>query len=183
MIGPTFSTQLTAYANGQTLTGAWMPAMQIASPGNISITFSDATHGTLTWPGGTIPIEKYAFVPNGLSLPHAAAEPEPGWWWNPKEGGRGYSVEVQGGNAYIASYMYDTSGNSVWYAAGPAPLTANAYLGNWTAYTGGQTLLGSYQPPTGTSNAGSLTIQFTSRTTGTLTLPDGRQIPIERFSF
>jgi hypothetical protein len=48
---------------------------------------------------------------------------------------------------------------------------------------GGQTLTGAYQPATGVSDVGSLTIQFSSPTAGMLTLPNGRQIPIQRFSF
>jgi hypothetical protein len=183
MIGPSFSTQLTTFSGGQTLTGAWMAPSVGPAAGNIAVTFSDATHATLSWPGGTTPIEKFPFVPNGLNLPHAASEPQPGWWWNPKEPGRGFSVEVQGGNLFVASYMYDASGDPVWYASGPALLVANAYQGNWVAYVGGQTLPGSYQAPTGTNNAGALTLQFTSRTTAVLTLPDGRQIPLQRFSF
>src|SRR5471030_642756 len=127
-------------------------------------------------PEGSIPIQKYEYVPNGLALGHSALDPQTGLWWNPSEGGRGFSVEMQGNNAYIASYMYDAAGDPVWYSSGPAPLVAKVFQGNWTTYTGGQTLTGSYQPPKGTSNAGSVTIQFNSTTAGILTLPDGRQI-------
>jgi len=184
MSGTTFSAPLTSYSGGQTLTGAFKPATQGASPGSISITFTDATHGSMTWPGGTIPIQRYEFVTNGLSSPPTSTQPQTGWWWNPSEGGRGFSVEVQANNAFIASYMYDGSGNPVWYASGPAALTNNnIYQGNWTSYMGGQTLTGTYHPATGTSNAGNLTVQFASPTSGTMTLPDGRQIPIQRFSF
>jgi alpha-tubulin suppressor-like RCC1 family protein len=183
MTGSTFSAPLTSFSGGQTLTGQWQQAVQGASPGNISITFTDPTHGSLTWPEGTIPIERYEFTPGGLSSPPTSTQPQTGWWWNPAEGGRGFSVEVQNSSVFIATYMYDSMGNPVWYAAGPAALVNNSYLGNWTAYTGGQTLTGSYQAPSGSANAGYLSVQFSSPTAGVLTLPNGRQIPIQRFTF
>lgn len=184
MTGSTFSAPLTLYTGGQTLTGAYQQATQGASPGNVSITFSDASDGMLTWPGGTIPIQRYQFTPGGLGSPPTATQPQTGYWWNAAEGGRGYTIEVQNNIAFVAAYMYDASGNPVWYASGPARLTGNnTYQGNWTIFTGGETLTGTYQPPTGSADAGSLTIQFTSATAGTLTLPDGRQIPIQRYAF
>jgi cytochrome c553 len=184
MNGAVFTGPLLAYANGQTLTGAYQPAAQVSTPGNVTITFSDASHASLTWPGGTIPIQRYEFVTGGLNLPPTGIQPQTGYWWNPAEGGRGYTIEVQGGTAFIAAYMYDPQGNPIWYAAGPATLTGgNTYVGSWTTYMGGETLTGSYQSPTGTVPAGNLTIQFTSATAATLTLPDGRQIPIQRYSF
>jgi hypothetical protein len=184
MSGNTFSGPLLAYSGGQTLTGAYKAASQTSSPGNVSITFTDAQNASLTLPGVTMAITRYPIVTGGLSLTPTATQPQSGYWWNPSEGGRGYTIEVQNNTAFVAAYMYDSSGNPVWYAAGPATLTANnTYEGNWTSYVGGQTLSGPYQSPTSTSNAGSLTIQFSSPTAGTLTLPDGRQIPIERFGF
>lgn len=183
MNGSTFSAPLLTFMNGQTLNGTYQIPISGASPGNISITFADPTHGMLTWPEGTIPIERFPFVPNGLSLPPTSTQPQTGWWWYSSEAGRGYSIEVQGNTAFIAAYMYDTNGNPVWYAAGPAALVNNVYEGEWVSYTGGQTLTGAYQPPTGTAVAGNLTIQFSSPTTGVLTLPDGRSIPIQRYTF
>ncbi len=183
MNGSIFTAPLTSYSGGQTLTGQWLPATQGASPGNISISFSDPTHGTLTWPGGTIPIQRYEFTANGLNSPPTATQPQTGWWWNPREGGRGFSVEVQNGSAFIATYMYDGAGNPVWYAANPTLLVNNVYIGSWTSYLGGQTLSGTYHSPTGTATAGSLTIQFSSPTTGLVTLPNGALTAIERFPF
>jgi alpha-tubulin suppressor-like RCC1 family protein len=184
MTGSTFSAPLTAYSGGQTLTGNYQAPTQGTSPGNISITFTDATDGMLTWPGGTIPITRFPFVPNGLSSPPSATQPQTGWWFNPAESGRGYSIEIQNNTAFIAAYMYDSFGNPVWYDSGPAALTANdTYIGNWSSLTGGQTLTGSYHPPNSPTNAGNLTIQFTSTSAGTLTLPNGNQIPIQRFGF
>jgi VCBS repeat protein len=183
MSGPTFTAPLSAFANGQTLTGPYQMPVPTASPGNISITFSDASHASLTWPGGTMPIQRYEFEPNGLKSPLNATVPQTGWWLNPAEAGRGYSVEIQDGYAFIATFMYDASGNPVWYLTGPGPITPNTYQGSWTSYTGGQTLTGPYQSPTGASNAGNVVIQFSSPTTGVLTLPNGNQIPIQRYLF
>jgi hypothetical protein len=184
MSGNTFSGPLLAYSGGQTLTSAFKPASAGVSPGAVSITFTDNQNAILTWPGGTIPITRYPIVPGGTDLTPSTTQPQSGYWWNPAEGGRGYTIEVQNNTAFIAAYMYDTSGNPAWYAAGPATLTGNnTFQGNWTTYAGGQTLTGIYQSPTSTSNAGSLTVQFASAMSGTLTLPDGRQIPIQRFVF
>jgi hypothetical protein len=138
----------------------------------------------LTWPGGTIPITRFAIVPGGLSSPPAAAQPQSGYWYNPAESGRGYTIEVQNNTAFIAAYMYDANGNAVWYASGPATLGSdNTFQGSLDQFAGGQTLTGSYVAPTGVANVGNITIQFSSPTAGTLTLPDGKQVPIQRFAF
>jgi hypothetical protein len=184
VIGTTLTVPLATFSGGQTLTGAYKSATAGPSAGKAIILFSDSTHATMSWPGGTIPMQRYEFTPGGLASPPTAAQPQSGYWWNPAEGGRGYTIEVQNNVAYIASYMYDTAGNPVWYAAGPATLTGNnTFQGTWSSFTGGQTLFSTFHSPTGTSSAGSLTLQFTSATTATLTLPDGRQIPIERYNF
>jgi cytochrome c553 len=184
MSGSTFSAPLTAYAGGQTLDGVWQAATTGVSPGTLSITFSDATDGTLTWPGGTIPITRFAIVPGGLTSPPTSTQPQSGYWWNPAEGGRGYTIEVQDNTVFIAAYMYDALGDPIWYASGPATLTGdNTYQGPLIEYSGGQTLTGTYQAPSGTASMGDITVQFSSPTTGLLTLPDGKQIPIQRFAF
>ncbi len=183
MNGSTFTGPLLAYANGQTLSGTFKPATSSASPGNVTIVFTDASHASLTWPGSTIPVQRYEFLTGGLSSPPTATQPQSGYWWNPAEGGRGYTVEVQNSTAFIAAYMYDASGNPVWYASGPIALSGSTYSGVLSLYSGGETLTGSYKPVTNVASVGSITIQFTSSTTATLTLPNGTQIPIQRYPF
>ena len=185
VIGPNFSAPLASFSGGQTLTGSYKaPSQDPTSLGLVNLSLTDSSHGTLTWPGGLTPIQRYEFVPGGLASPPDATEPQSGYWWNPAEGGRGYTIEVQNHVLFIAAYMYDTSGNPLWYASGPAALMANnIYLGNWNLYSGGSSLTGVYMAPTGAAAAGSLTVQFTSPIAGVLTLPDGRQIPIERYIF
>jgi hypothetical protein len=63
-------------------------------------------------------------------------------------------------------------------------LSNGAYQSTWQQYGNGQTLTGTYQAPTVVNtDVGSVTIQFSSTSTGTLTFPDGRQVAIQRFQF
>ena len=100
------------------------------------------TSGTITWPGGTVPIERDIF---GVGAP--AFQPETGWWWNEAESGRGYSVEVQGPNAFVVGFMYEEGGNPIWYFSAGPMVTPTRYEGDWLQFSGGQTLAGPYQPP------------------------------------
>jgi uncharacterized repeat protein (TIGR02543 family) len=112
--------------------------------------------------------------------------PQTGFWYNPAEAGRGFVIEMHSdNNLFIGGFMYDASGNAIWYASGPAAMASGTtYTGTWQQFGHGQTLTGAYQPPAIADNdVGSITLVFTSAATATLTLPDGRQIPLQRFPF
>ena len=47
----------------------------------------------------------------------AAGRRRTGWWWNPLEDGRGFSLEVRGNNIFFAAFLYDVSGRSTWYVS------------------------------------------------------------------
>jgi streptogramin lyase len=185
MTGATYTGSLTSYANGQTLTGAFHPATVVGLAGQFSVTFTSPTQGTIKWPGGTEPIQRYYFgAINSAAVP-APGTPEAGWWWAPTEGGRGFAIEVQGGTMFLAGYMYDATGNPIWYASGPAVMSSTSvYLNVWQQFGNGQTLTGLYIPPmVVNANVGTVSIQFNSTTTGVLTLPNGRQVAIQRYVF
>jgi hypothetical protein len=186
MTSPTvYSQPLITFSGGQTLTGAYVPPVQSAnSLGNITITFTDDSHASLTWPGGTIPIQRFDFGPGGSETPQPVDTPQTGWWWNENESGRGFAIEVQGGAMFFAAYMYDASGNPTWYLSNGNMTSPTLYQGVWQQYAGGQTLTGTYVMPTVTNaDVGSVTLQFTSPGAATLTLPNARQIPLTRFTF
>jgi hypothetical protein len=181
--GSLFTSDFLGASGGQTLTGPYrLPGLSGVGP--ITLAFSDATHGTLFWPGGAVAIERQAFVPDGLTAPAQSNLPESGWWWNPAESGRGFFIEWQNGYADLAGYMYDDAGNPTWYISvvpTPNPL---AFTGNWWAFGGGQSMGGPYRPATRINdNVGAVAIEFSSATTATLTLPDGRRIPLVRQAF
>jgi hypothetical protein len=178
-----YSGSLITYDNGQTLTGAYQAPSLEPALGNISITFTSNTAGTIVWPGRTIPIQRFNIVPNGVTTQQPATNPQTGWWWNASESGRGFAVEVQNGIMYFAGYMYDANGNPIWYLS-TGPMTSNVYSGMLTQYANGQTLTGPYQVPSEINqNVGSMTLQFTDTADAIFTLPGGRQIPLTRFQF
>ena len=174
----TYSGTMQTYRGGQTLSGAYRGAqLASADAGSVKITFSDATHGTLAWPGGTVPIQKMRFAQDGAP----AFKPVAGWWWNPDEGGRGFGIEVQGNVLVMTGYMYDEAGEPVWYLSSGSLVDPAHYHGQWLAYRGGQTVTGTYRPPATPQLAGDVDVRFTAATTAVLTLPDGRTVALSRF--
>src|SRR5688572_11315016 len=181
--GSLFTSDFLSASGGQTLTGPYrLPGL--ANAGSITLAFSNATHGTMFWPGGAVAIERQPILPGGLTTPPQAGLPEGGWWWNPAESGRGFFIEWQNGWVDIAGYMYDAAGRPTWYiAAYPTP---NPMLieGNWWTFGGGQSMGGAYRPATRTSdNVGALRVEFSGPTTATMQLPDGRRMPLVRQAF
>ena len=88
-----------------------------------------------------------------------------GWWWNPAEGGRGFAVERQGNQLFVAAFLYEIDGSATWYVATmtqDAGASTNTYSGPFTRYAGGQSLLGSYRAPTSTKQVGSGAITFSA---------------------
>ena len=183
--GGSYSGVLNLYASGQTLTGAYKQATVVGGTfGSIDINFSSSTTATLIWPGGTIPIQRFDFGPGGSGAAPPSGTPQAGWWWYPAEGGRGFSLEIQGGTMLVAGYMYDGSGNPIWYSSQGTMTTPSLYQGNWTQYGYGQTLTGTYRAASVVnSSVGALSIQFSSATSGVMYMPDGRPIQIQRFAF
>jgi hypothetical protein len=113
-----------------------------------------------------------------------AAAPQTGIWWNPGEGGRGYSIDVQGNTLVLISYAYGTDGRMQWYYAdGPLLNGGDRWSGTLFRFDFGQPLNGPYTPPVNVGTSGVATIDFSTRTRGVLTLPGGRQSSIERYNF
>lgn len=114
--------------------------------------------------------------------------PETGWWWNAGQGGRGYAVEYNAatGNLFMGTFIYSTAAarSPIWYTSSCSFSTATgACSATLEQYAGGQSLTGSYRPPTALGSQGGIRLAFASATSGTLTLPGGTAVPIVRFPF
>lgn len=177
-----FSGPLTKFGLGQTLAGDYKQPQLLGTVGNASVTFSSSTTATLVWPGGTVALQRFPVNGQAIAAKPAGA-PETGWYWNPSESGTGWFVEVQGGNIFLSGYLYDASGRPIWYTAGGPMLSTTSFDGDLQLYQGGQTLTGGYRAPTSSSQVGRISLRFTTPTTGTITLPNGRTVALSRFIF
>ena len=184
--GSLYVGDLLAASGGQTLGGSYPGFPTLTKAGTVTMTFNSATNGTLIWPGGTVPMQRLPFVPNGLSLTPMANGIESGWWWNESEAGRGFFMEFQGDSLDVAGYMYDDQGNPVWYLtvaqmAGP---TKQSFSSSWWSFANGQTLTGAWKPNTRTSDhVAPVTITFSGADTAVMTLPNGRTTNLKRHRF
>ena len=107
--------------------------------------------------------------------------PDSGWYWNPSEGGRGVSIEVQDDKIFLAIYTYETSGVPVYYyAAGPMQddhtFNSNLYR------TGGGQCLGCGPRAATSTPVGFVNLSFTTPETATLTAL-GTTLSLQRFDF
>ena len=161
----TYQGRLLAFSNGQTLTGAYQAPAAPTDAGAVTLQFTDDSHGTLTWPGGTIPIDRARYGSGTASF-----QPKTGVWGNTAEFGRGFFIEVQGDQMLVAGAMYDANGKPVWYVSVGAMASPTTYQGAWSQYANGQTLTGPYQPPSAPTHVGTFSLEFSARTQATLTL-------------
>jgi hypothetical protein len=109
-----------------------------------------------------------------------AITPESGWWWNPQESGRGFSIEVQDRTIFMAGFLYTEQGAPFWFtAAGSYNDSADTFQADMTQFRSGQCIGCSYRAPQQGANLGRVEIRFRSPTQATLTWPGGT-IAIER---
>jgi hypothetical protein len=162
-----YSGDLYNKSGGQTLFGSYVAPGNAVVVGQISVHFSDDTHGTVTWPGGIVNIERQIF-----GAGDAAFQPDNGWWWNPDESGSGYSLEVQGDKLFVVGFMYEASGRPVWYYSAGSMNSLTSYHGDVLQFAGGQTLAGAYQPPGTPVKVATLDIAFTAENEATTTFTD-----------
>lgn len=181
---------MTRYSGGQTLEGAYRPPAASTQVASVTLTAQTARTATLViQPAGgspaiTTPIERFTFSTPAFAP--SAATFESGFWWNEAESGRGFFVEVQGAQAVMGSYMYDASGQPVWYLTTGSVLNAGAtgpqtFGGTLERYNGGPTLTGPYRSPFAAGSAGDVNFTATSATTASLALPNGTVVPLRRF--
>lgn len=112
-----------------------------------------------------------------------AISPVPGIWANPNEDGTGYALDYHNGVLVLAIYTYQSGGPAQWYLAAGA-VTANVFTATLDRYTGGQCISCPFTgKPTRTGNDGNITVTFTSSTSATVNLPNGRVTQISPFVF
>ena len=180
----TYSGVLQQFSGGQSLGGSYQAATYMGSAGTISLGFYSETEGYIYFPNGSWTyISRFDFTTNGAVGGPAPGYPQTGWWWNASEGGRGFFMEAQNEAMFVSFYMYNGAGQAVWYVASGAMTSATLFQGTIQEYSGGSALNASFRAPSSNTNLGTVTIQFGTTSTATMTLPNGTQVPLTRFAF
>jgi hypothetical protein len=100
--GSLYSGNLESYAQGQALGGAYRPPSAAVNAGAITLAFSNASQGTMIWPGGTVSLERFNIVPE-------RPEPAPQARTSPSQAGGGTRAR-----AAAASSWSGRAGSSSW---------------------------------------------------------------------
>jgi hypothetical protein len=175
-----FTATLDKYTGGPCISCTYQAATASGNDGTITIMFTSPTTGAADLPGGRhIAIERY-FAAQPNVAPAAGIAPAPGVWWNKSEPGSGLGIDYKDGTLIVEVYSYLASGGSQWYLAA-GPITNNVFTATLDKYTGGQCISCAYKAPSLSGNDGTITITFTSPTTGAADLPGGRHIQIQRY--
>lgn len=184
----TYKGDMTRYVGGKSLLGTYKAptSNSVVAQATASFTYAYSGSLTITFPDGKpsriIPINRFGFS-SPIFTPSLAAF-QNGWWWNDQESGTGYFIEVQGSQAFIASFMYDTLGQPTWYASLANLASNNSLSGPLDMFSNGQSLSGSYKAPSVNAGAaGTMSYGFSSDSAGTMTLPNKNRVNLKRFIF
>jgi hypothetical protein len=101
--------------------------------------------------------------------------PTMGLWYNAQESGRGYDIDVQGDTMIVTTYVYEASGDPIWYlSSGTYDHATGVFQSTYDSYSNGQCFGCAYQAPDVQSGAaGPITISFHTNQSATLTYPGG----------
>jgi hypothetical protein len=184
----TYKGDMTRFVGGKSLLGSYKPPTTSTVVATASASFEFSDMGTLTIgflngaPSRIIEINRFAFASPVFDPSKGSFQN--GWWWNDQESGTGYFVEVQGDQAFIASFMYDTAGQPTWYASVANLSGTNTLAGPVDMFANGQSIGGVYKAPTvNYGAAGTMSYGFTSDSVGSMTLPNNGRVSIKRFIF
>jgi hypothetical protein len=186
--GTTFTGNLQSFKNGMPVAATvFKPAALDATQGPVTIVFSSATNGRVTFPGGrTQVVERYNFVAPvaGEPTPVRTNKPEAGWWWNQDEPGRGYAIERQGNDIFLAAFHYTAGGANTWNIVnGKLDTNTNLYGASLKSVLGGQSLTSTWRPATFGADAGKVDITFSSPCEAIMRLPAGNYVNLRKYNF
>ncbi|MBN9528536.1 MAG: intradiol ring-cleavage dioxygenase [Alphaproteobacteria bacterium] len=203
--GTTCSGTLSQYAGGTALASLGGSAATAASLGTVAsfslaFTSSSAATASITTAAGTTAsyaLTRYPLDGSSISSPPSWV-PQTGWWYSAAYPGTGIFLESQGqvtigGETYTRLFMvvlsYATDGRAAWYATGglygrvtSAGGTLPVFAGTLNEYANGPTLTGNGTGTRVAGERGSISAVFSSTSAGSVTLPSGAVMAIQRFS-
>jgi hypothetical protein len=146
--------------------------------GSMTLRFSGATAGTLSYTFGGVPvtkaIQRYAFsapVPTCTftTASRRGATNYQDIWWNASEPGWGLVLTHQGSTIFATLYTYTNSGRDGWLVASSLVRQADGSFGGELYVPSGPPFNASPWSGVSVTTAGTMTLRFTDGETGTLT--------------
>jgi alpha-tubulin suppressor-like RCC1 family protein len=96
--------------------------------------------------------------------------------------GRGFQVEKRNGTMVFTYYGYGSDSNGLW-ALSAGAMNGSTYSGSMDRYQGGAALGGSYRAAATSGSAGTVRMDFSSPTKGSITFPGESPKAISKFDF
>jgi hypothetical protein len=112
--------------------------------------------------------------------------PQTGIWAidaeNNGQPGRGFQVETRKGTLVFTYFGYSTDGHGHWYLSA-GTLGGGSFSGRMMQYQGGTAVGATFSPAVVNGSAGTVTLSFSSPTTGAINLPGEYVKSISKFAF
>lgn len=108
------------------------------------------------------------------AIAQTAIVPQSGYWTNPDQPGRGFSIEIKNSKLFMGMMFYDADKASKWAVSIGNMTDATHFKGPMLQFTGGESLHGPFQPNAPYTKIGNVELEFTSATTANLTWPEGK---------
>ncbi len=164
----TFSGSLSGFSGGNPYGSPTKATTGSTNYGAISLKFTSPTTGTLTWPGGTLNLQRYSVdtKPIDYSGATGSAGFDSGWYWVKNDSGRGAFVEQMGTSLFAALFQYDSAGRAIWQIVTGSKISNGSWQGALNDFTGGTAPTTAYRPATQRNNFGNATISTSFPTAG-----------------
>jgi len=178
-----FTGDLNHYQGGMSFGSAQKSATLVGSAGKVTISFTDATHGSITFPGESAKaISKFNWSATPGSL--ETSSPLGGLWVvdaeNNGQPGRGFQIEVQSGVVVVTVYGYEAAGNSIFYL-GSGALSGGSFSADLNYYRDGMSFGSPQKSATLAGSAGKVSMSFSDSSHGTITFPGEAPKAISKF--
>jgi hypothetical protein len=151
----TFTGDLLAVKGGRPFGTTGTSTSLDGSLGKVSLVFSSPTTGKLTWPGGTLNLQRYIFDTNPIDYT-VSGTLDSGWYWVPNDPGRGLFIEQQGSSLFAATFQYDAKGVATWQVASASKISTGLWQGDLIDSQGGTTPVSSFRKSSLRTNFGTM---------------------------
>jgi hypothetical protein len=181
----TFTGTLAQFEGGMAFGMPYVAAHSAGAAGNVTLTFSDSSHGQITLPGES-PKSISRFVFGSSTGASSGIAPVNGMWIIDSElryePGRGLQIDAQGNSMVMTFYGYRSDGRAQWYYAA-GTIAGNTFTARLDQFEGGMAFGMPYVAARAAGSPGFVTVTFTEGARAQITLPGESPKAMSHFAF